>query len=84
MVRVPTAFLSTAIGAGALPIVWLGALVLAAAVVALLLNYYRAPLVAWYERSVKSVARQAPHVEAADPLRPEPVRIEPARDDPWS
>lgn len=84
VVRVPTAFLSTAIGAGALPIAWLGGLVLAAAVVALLLHAYRAPLAAWYERNVKRAARRAARSEPAEPLRPEPVLVEPARDDSWS
>jgi uncharacterized membrane protein YdjX (TVP38/TMEM64 family) len=83
VVRVPTAFLSTAIGAGAVPIVWLGVLIVGATLVMLLLHFYRAPLKAWYECNLARGARTPERTRPAESLRPEPVPVEPACDEPW-
>jgi uncharacterized membrane protein YdjX (TVP38/TMEM64 family) len=58
VIRVPSVFVSTAIGSGAIPAVWLVLLLAAAAVVMLVALRYRAPLAAWFERTVKAWARQ--------------------------
>lgn len=82
LVRMPTAFLSTAIGGGALPVAWLGVLVAAAAVVMAVFYRYREPLLAWYERSVRHHSTPHPLVEAPDPLAPDRLHPELAAPEP--
>ena len=76
-VRVPTAFLSTAIGGGLLPAYWLVALVAAAGALGLLLLRFRAPLTLWFDNLVAARTLGEP----APVLLPAPS--EPASDESW-
>lgn len=51
-VRVPSAFLSTAVGGGLIPYYWMVAVVIVAAVVALLALHYKSSIDAWFDRTV--------------------------------
>lgn len=53
VIRVPTAFLSSAIGGGAIPLFWLVALGVVAAVAAFVGYRYREPLGLWFNRTLK-------------------------------
>lgn len=52
-IRVPSVFLSTAIGGGAVPLLWLFVLVAVAGVVLLVGLRYKQPLSAWYARTLR-------------------------------
>ncbi len=53
VIRVPSVFLTTAIGGGAVPVFWLAAVAGAAATAMLVGLRYRARLSAWYVRTIK-------------------------------
>jgi uncharacterized membrane protein YdjX (TVP38/TMEM64 family) len=73
VVRVPSVFLSTAIGGGAVPVVWLVVLVILAATGTAVAYRYRRPISAWFERTVKQRAAQG----AAGSVVLVPVTAEP-------
>ncbi len=58
-IRVPSVFLSTLIGGGAIPFSWLVILLLIAAMGGIIVLHYRARLTAWFEHMVKTQARPA-------------------------
>lgn len=60
LIRVPSAFLSTAIGGGVLPVGWLVALLLAASAVALFVYTYRDALTRWFNGIVALRTRREP------------------------
>lgn len=58
-IRVPSVFLSSLIGGGAVPIVWLAILLGVAAIGMVIVLRYRARLTLWYEQLVKTQTRPA-------------------------
>jgi uncharacterized membrane protein YdjX (TVP38/TMEM64 family) len=67
-IRVPSVFLSTSIGGGAVPLVWFFVVVGIAGVVLLVGLRFKEPLSAWYERTLRA------HANVALPtVLPEPV-----------
>ncbi|MGL4648209.1 MAG: hypothetical protein ACRC1H_02275, partial [Caldilineaceae bacterium] len=56
VVRVPSVFLSTAIGGGAVPLVWMVVLVIIFGTLAAVAYRYRAGLSVWFESSIKERA----------------------------
>jgi len=52
LIRVPSVFLSTAIGGGALPVFWFFVVAGVAGLILLIGLRYKQPIVAWYERAV--------------------------------
>lgn len=78
LIRVPSIFLSTAIGSGLLSPVWMAVALALASLAVVIAWRYRTPLKAWYERQLR--ARIG--VETA-PVR-QPAPVETCVDDSWS
>lgn len=78
LIRVPSIFLSTAIGGGLLSPVWMVVALAFASIVVVVAWRYRTPWKAWYERQLRA------HIEGEPAPALQPAPVDSTADDTWS